>query len=103
MNLDGLHMFSLPHGLDAIWRGAYFILAAVTLGAMWVFLTTHASMPSSRKLLMGGLALVVLRTVVVNIERWGGALHWEGLPVDSLVLVLAAAGLRQWIREQRRS
>jgi hypothetical protein len=98
--ISGLHQFDLPNVIEAVWRAMFFIGAACALGWIWVFLCHWRDMPRSRSLLMAGLSVVIARTVFVNIERWHQALYLEGLPIDTVWLLLALGGLWRWTHEQ---
>jgi hypothetical protein len=99
--LAGVHKLLLPLWIEAAWRGVYFVAAICTLAWMRVFLSTTVAMPRSRKMLMAALAVVTVRTMVVQLERWNQPLYLEGLPVDTVWIVLAMVGLARWTRESR--
>lgn len=93
-----IHPLDVGETFAAVWRALYFAGAVWVLGQMRVFVT-WPGLPRSRRMFMLSLSLLIARTVFVNVERWGGPIYWEGLPVDTAALVLAYLALRSWTRE----
>lgn len=102
-NDSHLHVLDIPVWLRTLWRVAYFAVAGITIGIMMAFIRqpelTRGRRFWSRRLLMMGLATVLVRTVILNLERWHAPLYWEGLPVDTAWLLLASSGLWMWVRQ----
>lgn len=96
---NGLHELNLPGAVEAIWHSLYFIFATGALGILLLFVFRRGQI-WSRRIFMAGFSVLVFRTILVNIERWGGTLYWEGLPFDTLALVLLYLGFRVWVIEE---
>lgn len=96
---DDLTVLPVPEWLALAWRAALIIIAVLDLGAMYVFFR-QPWVPAQRKILMSALAVVTLRFLDVNaLEHWHHVVLLEGLPVDTVWLILAGLGLRSWVRE----
>lgn len=98
MLTNGVHPLDLPDAVVAVWRGLLFIGSCIVLGCYWPFLRRPNSSPA-RRWFAAGVIVVLLRTVIVNIERWHQVLYLEGLPVDTIWLTLVGVALVRRLRE----
>lgn len=91
----GLHFLHLPRLVADGWRAINFALAAMVLGGIWTF-QRWPELPGSRRVFMWAVALVVLRSVVAQLERWAIPITIEGSVIDTVYLVVMLIGFKRW-------
>jgi hypothetical protein len=99
--IDGLHRLGIPNWLEWVWRGVLLLVAVALLGMCWTFVRAP-DQPTSRKLFMAAVMVMLGRWIVVNVERADGPIFLEGVPVDTIWMGLMLWGMRAWVRERQR-
>lgn len=89
----------LSHEVIAVWRLIFWIAALLVVGQLISDALGRGGLTSTR---LGRLALIVLiaRFALVQALRWKGPAFWEGLPLETLGLLLA--GLSTWYYKKPR-
>lgn len=90
----------VPKWLMGAWRGVFILWAVALMGAMLTFIRAD-DQPLSRRLFMAGGMVWSAQFVLVNIERFERQVYWEGLPMDTVALLIVGVAMGVWVRGRR--
>lgn len=91
--MEGLHVLPFGHDVIVVWRLLFWIGAVFVCGYLISDALGRGGLTSTR---LGRLALIIMisRFCLVQALRWNQPAFWEGLPLETVALVLA--GLSVW-------
>lgn len=94
----------LPIWVASIWRFAYF-LAAVSVLSRFAFMTVkrHGNLQFrtiTMQWMWWALVVYTLKSLLGQVERWGDQAVYEGLPLNTVAIVLLWLSVRSYARDE---
>lgn len=90
----------MPPWVANVWRFFLFVATCLIIG-QFIMMMKHRYgrfrfQSRSMSFFWSAIFVFLLRTVVVQIERFGGQAVYEGLPMDTVAVVLLGVGIRYY-------
>lgn len=96
----GTELDFLPETIVQLWRVAFIVLACHVLGQrLPLLLSMNRALPTWARYGQAAVVLILIRSIVVQVQRWEAPLLLEGLPVNTAFVVLLWLGGRAYKRE----